>query len=264
MKYLKMFESASIKDLLTQLEEKTGINIIKPEIDELLIDVKDQFPNTTISKDLAINLTYKRKNVRKATISYNYYTEIVEKGGREYVTDINYIRDFLDKCELATSINMEYGVKLHLQFANSEDLDTLKEEVENIESRAESLGYNFYINDSSEMGRAIARTTQLHPRFKNPNKSIDDIINDIRSIFIQVSQLPNWEGGGYATIFLLFECEIDKDNLKSSVDFSKVVPQNIVTDFVGFLDKWRVPNNNKLELVNIIKRGDWSDNTTAE
>ena len=43
MKYLKMFESASMKDLLTQLEEKTGINIIKPEIDELLIDVKTNF-----------------------------------------------------------------------------------------------------------------------------------------------------------------------------------------------------------------------------
>ena len=147
MKYLKMFESVSMKDLLTQLEEKTGINIIKPEIDELLIDVKDQLPDITISKDLTINLTYRRKNVRKASISYNYYTEIVEKGGREYVTDINYIRDFLDKCELATSMNMEYGVNLNLKFDNSEDLVTLKEEVKNIESRAKSLVYNFYVND---------------------------------------------------------------------------------------------------------------------
>jgi hypothetical protein len=235
-----------MKDLLTQLEEKTGINIIKPEIDELLIDIKDQLPNITIDRDLSINLTYRRKNVRKATISYNYYTEIVEKGGREYVTDINYIRDFLDKCELATSMNMEYGVKLYLQFTNSEDLNTLKEEVKNIESRVKSLGYNFYVNDSSEMGRAV----------KDPNKSIDDIITD--------QSVRNWEGGGYTTIFLLFGCEIDKDSLKSNIDFSKVVPQNIVTDFIGFLDKWRVPNNNKLELVNIIKRGDWSDNTTTE
>jgi hypothetical protein len=245
MKYLKMFESASIKYLLTQLEEKTGINIIKPEIDELLIDVKDQLPNITISKDLSINLTYRRKNVRKSTISYDYYTEIVEKGGKEYVTDINYIRDFLDKCELATSMSMQYGVKLYLKFDNSEDLLTLKEEVKNIELRAKSLGYNFYVNDSSEMGRAV----------KDPNKSIDDIITD--------QSVRNWEGGGYTTIFLLFECEIDKDNLKSNIDFSTKVPANIVTDFVGFLDKWRVPNN-KLELINIIKRGDWSDNTTTD
>jgi hypothetical protein len=252
MKYLKMFESVSIKNLLTQLEEKTGVNIIKPEIDELLIDVKDQLPNIIITKDLSINLTYRRKNVRKATISYNYYTEIIEKGGREYVTDINYIRDFLDKCELATSMNMEYGANLYLKFENSEDLLTLKEEVKNIESRAKSLGYNLYVNDISESRRDYRISTAV----KDPSKSIDDIITD--------QSVRNWEGGGHTTIFLLFECEIDKDNLKSDIDFSKVVPKNIVTDFIGFLDKWKVPNNNKLELVNIIKRGDWSDNVESE
>ena len=247
MKYLKMFESVSMKDLLTQLEEKTGINIIKPEIDELLIDVKDQLPNITISKDLSINLTYRRKNVRKATISYNYYTEIVQKGQREYVTDINYIRDFLDKCELATSMSMQYGVKLYLKFDNSEDLLTLKEEVKNIELRAKSLEYNFYVNDSSEsypsgfMRRAV----------KDPNKSIDDIIND--------QTIRNWEGGGYITIFLLFECEIDKDNLKSSIDFKSQIPANIISDFDKFVDKFRIPSKDKQELINIIKRGNWSE-----
>jgi hypothetical protein len=241
MKYLKIFESVSMKDLLTQLEEKTGINIIKPEIDELLIDVKDQLPNITISKDLAINLTYRRKNVRKATISYNYYTEIVEKGHREYVTDLNYIRDFLDKCELATSMSMQYDVKLYLKFDNSEDLLTLKEEVKNIELRAKSLGYSFYVNDSSEMGRAV----------KDPNKSIDDIIND--------QTIRNWEGGGYTTIFLLFECEIDKDNLKSSIDFKSQIPANIISDFDKFVDKFRSPSKDKQELINIIKRGNWSE-----
>ena len=245
MKYLKMFESVSMKDLLTQLEEKTGINIIKPEIDELLIDVKDQLPNITISKDLAINLTYRRKNVRKATISYNYYTEIVEKGGREYVTDINYIRDFLDKCELATSMSMQYGVKLYLKFDNSEDLLTLKEEVKNIELRSKSLGYNFYVNDSSEMGHVHAKAV------KDSNKSIDDIIND--------RTIRNWEGGGYTTIFLLFECEIDKDNLKSNIDFKSQIPANIISDFDKFVDRFRIPSKDKQELINIIKRGNWSE-----
>lgn len=238
-----------MKDLLTQLEEKTGINIIKPEIDELLIDVKDQLPNITISKDLGINLTYRRKNVRKATISYNYYTELVQKGHREYVTDINYIKDFLDKCELATSMNMEYGVKLYLKFDNSEDLLTLKEEVKNIELRAKSLGYNFYVNDSSENGLAV----------KNPNKGIDDIINTT-TLTINTATLGTWSGGGgHATIFLLFECEIDKDNLKSSIDFKSQIPANIISDFDKFVDKFRIPSKDKQELINIIKRGNWSE-----
>ncbi len=245
MKYLKMFESASIKDLLTQLEEKTGINIIKPEIDELLIDVKDQLPDISISKDLAINLTYRRKNVRKATISYNYYTEIIENGGKEYVTDINYIRDFLDKCELATSMSMQYWVTLNLTFESSDDLLTLRTELKNIETRSKSLGYDFYIG---------------YRKAKDPNENIDTLLSD--------EEMQSWVSRNrtrsHISLFLLFECEIDKDNLKSNIDFSKVVPQNIVTDFIGFLDKWRVPNNNKLELVNIIKRGDWSDQNKSE
>ncbi len=245
MKYLKMFESASMKDLLTQLEEKTGINIIKPEIDELLIDVKDQLPDISISKDLAINLTYRRKNVRKATISYNYYTEIIENGGKEYVTDINYIRDFLDKCELATSMSMQYWVTLNLTFESSDDLLTLRTELKNIETRSKSLGYDFYIG---------------YRKAKDPNENIDTLLSD--------EQIQSWISRNrirsHISLFLLFECEIDKDNLKSNIDFSKVVPQNIITDFIGFLDKWRVPNNNKLELVNIIKRGDWSDQNKSE
>ncbi len=245
MKYLKMFESASMKDLLTQLEEKTGINIIKPEIDELLIDVKDQLPDISISKDLAINLTYRRKNVRKATISYNYYTEIIENGGKEYVTDINYMRDFLDKCELATSMSMQYWVTLNLTFESSDDLLTLRTELKNIETRSKSLGYDFYIG---------------YRKAKDPNENIDTLLSD--------EQIQSWISRNrirsHISLFLLFECEIDKDNLKSNIDFSKVVPQNIITDFIGFLDKWRVPNNNKLELVNIIKRGDWSDQNKSE
>ena len=245
MKYLKMFESASMKDLLTQLEEKTGINIIKPEIDELLIDVKDQLPNITISKDLSINLTYRRKNVRKSSISYDYYTEIVEKGGKEYVTDINYIRDFLDKCELATSMSMKYWVTLNATFDSTDDLLVLRTELKNIESRAKSLDYDFNICDR---------------KAKDQNESIDNLLSD--------EKIESWRRyagrNNHITLYLLFECEIDKDNLKSNIDFSTKVPANIVTDFIGFLDKWRIPNNNKLELVNIIKRGDWSDNTTTE
>ena len=65
MKYIKLFESASPVDYFKELEEKTGIGIIKPEIDDLFVDLKDNLPYVEITNDLIINLTYKRKNVRK-------------------------------------------------------------------------------------------------------------------------------------------------------------------------------------------------------
>jgi hypothetical protein len=242
MRYLKLFESANPADYFKELEQKTGIGIIKPEIDDLFVDLKDNLSNIEITDDLIINLTYRRKNVRKSTLSYTYFDNALKKGYKLPASDINYLKDFLDKCEIATKINMEYGVRLYLQFDNSEDLLTLKEEVKNIELRSKSLGYNFYVNDSSEMGRAV----------KDPNKSIDDIINNDQTI-------RGWQRRGYTTIFLLFECDLDESRLKSSIDFKSQIPANIISDFDKFVDKFRIPSKDKQELINIIKRGNWSE-----
>jgi len=245
MKYIKLFESANPADYFKELEEKTGIGIIKPEIDDLFLDLKDNLPYAQITDDLTINLTYRRKNVRNSKISHTYYNNALKSGHKLFASDINYLKDFLEKCEIATKLNMEYSVRLNLEFDNSEDLLTLKEEVKNIESRAKSLGYSFYVNDSSEMERAI----------KDPNKSIDDIINDQT---IRNWQRRNVQRGGYTTIFLLFECDLDESKLKSSIDFKSQIPANIISDFDKFVDKFRIPSKDKQELINIIKRGNWS------
>lgn len=238
MKYLKLFESV---DYFKELEEKTGIGVIKPEIDDLFIDLKDNLPYVEITNDLIINLTYKRKNVRNSRITYTYYDDVLKSGHRLSSRDINYLKDFLEKSEIATKMNMSYGVRLYLKFDNSRDLLTLKEEVKNIELRSKSLGYNFYVNDSSEMGTAV----------KDSGKNIDDIIND--------QTIRNWERG-YTTIFLLFECDLDESRLKSSIDFKSQIPANIISDFDNFIDKYRISSKDKQELVNIIKRGNWVDN----
>ena len=79
MKYIKLFESASPVDYFKELEEKTGIGIIKPEIDDLFIDLKDNLPNAETFEDLTINLTYRRKNVRKSELSYTHYIYVLKK-----------------------------------------------------------------------------------------------------------------------------------------------------------------------------------------
>ena len=246
MRYLKFFESASPADYFKELEQKTGIGLIKPEIDDLFVDLKDNLPYAKITdEDLTIDLTYRRKNVRKSSLSYTYFDNALKKGHKLSAININYLKDFLDKCEIATKLNMEYSVRLDLEFDNSEDLLTLKEEVKNIESRVKSLEYSFYVNDSSEMTRYGGRAV------KDPNKSIDDIIND--------QTIRGWQRRGYTTIFLLFECDLDESRLKSSIDFKSQIPANIISDFDKFVDKFRIPSKDKQELINIIKRGNWSE-----
>ena len=150
MKYLKLFESTN-HDYFKELEEKTGISHIKPEIDDLFLDLVDNIPNAKITDDLTINLTYKRKNIRKYKISYTYYYNALKSAHKLFANEITYLKDFLDKCELSIKLDMEYWKQISVSIDNIEDLQTFKQDLQDIKNRSQSLGYNFWINTSKNI-----------------------------------------------------------------------------------------------------------------
>ena len=241
MKYIKLFESASPVDYFKELEEKTGIGIIKPEIDDLFIDLKDNLPNAETFEDLTINLTYRRKNVRKSELSYTHYIYVLKKGHKLLANEVKYLKDFLEKCEIATKIKMEYWKQINITIDNAEDLQTLKEDLQSIKGRSESLGYDFMINTY---------------KAKDSEMSIDIMFNE------EMELRGNFEDGSRHrfSVWMLFECDLDESKLKSSIDFKSQIPANIISDFDKFVDKYRISSKDKQELVNIIKRGNWVDN----
>ena len=239
MKYLKLFESV---DYFKELEEKTGIGIIKPEIDDLFVDLKDNLPNAETFEDLTINLTYRRKNVRKSELSYTHYIYVLKKGHKLFANEVKYLKDFLEKCEIATKISMEYWKQVNITIDNVEDLQTLKEDLQSIKDRSESLGYDFMINT-----------------YKAKEKmSIDILFNQEME---EWGRHQSFEDGSRFnfTVWMLFECDLDESRLKSSIDFKSQIPANIISDFDNFVDKFRIPSKDKQELINIIKRGNWSE-----
>ena len=240
MKYIKLFESANPADYFKELEEKNGIGIIKPEIDDLFFDLKDNLPNVIITDDLTINLAYRRKNVRKSELSYTYFDNVLKKGHKLFAIDINCLKDFLEKCEIATKIKMEYWKQVNITIDNSEDLQTLKEDLQSIKDRSESLGYDFMIST-----------------YKAKEKmSIDILFNKVMEDW---GHHQSFEDGSrlHLTVWMLFECDLDESRLKSSIDFKSQIPANIISDFDKFVDKFRIPSKDKQELINIIKRGNW-------
>ena len=239
MKYLKLFESV---DYFKELEEKTGIGIIKPEIDDLFVDLKDNLPNAETFEDLTINLTYRRKNVRKSELSYTHYIYVLKKGHKLFANEVKYLKDFLEKCEIATKISMEYWKQVNITIDNVEDLQTLKEDLQSIKDRSESLGYDFMIST-----------------YKAKEKmSIDILFNKVME---EWGRHQSFEDGSRFnfTVWMLFECDLDESRLKSSIDFKSQIPANIISDFDKFVDKFRIPSKDKQELINIIKRGNWSE-----
>jgi hypothetical protein len=242
MKYLKLFESANPADYFKELEEKTGIGIIKPEIDDLFFDLKDNLPNVKITDDLTINLAYRRKNVRKSELSYTYFDNVLKKGHKLFAIDINYLKDFLEKCEIATKISMEYWKQVNITIYNAEDLQTLKQDLQSIQDRSESLGYDFAISTHKTKEKI----------------SIDILFNQEMEAW---SRHQSFAHGSrfHLTVWMLFGCDLDESRLKSSIDFKSQIPANIISDFDKFVDKFRIHSKDKQELINIIKRGNWSE-----
>ena len=239
MKYLKLFESV---DYFKELEEKTGIGVIKPEIDDLFIDLKDNLPNAETFEDLTINLTYRRKNVRKSELSYTHYIYDLKKGHKLFANEVKYLKDFLEKCEIATKISMEYWKQVNITIDNAEDLQTLKDDLQSIKDRSESLGYDFMIST-----------------YKAKEKmSIDILFNKVME---EWGHHQSFEDGSrlHLNVWMLFGCDLDESRLKSSIDFKSQIPANIISDFDKFVDKFRIPSKDKQELINIIKRGNWSE-----
>ena len=241
MKYIKLFESANPADYFKELEEKTGIGIIKPEIDDLFFDIKDNLPNVQITDDLVINLTYRRKNVRKSELSYTDYNNNFKNAHKLFAGEVKHLKDFLEKCEIATKIKMEYWKQVNITIDNAEDLQTLKEDLQSIKDRSESLGYDFMINtykaNDSEM-------------------SIDVMFNQEMEVWGRHQSFEDGSRFNF-TVWMLFECDLDESRLKSSIDFKSQIPANIISDFDKFVDKFRIPSKDKQELINIIKRGNW-------
>lgn len=252
MKYLKLFESTN-HDYFKELEEKTGISHIKPEIDDLFLDLVDNIPNAKITDDLTINLTYKRKTINltyKRKISYTYYYNALKSAHKLFANEITYLKDFLDKCELSIKLDMEYWKQISVSIDNIEDLQTFKQDLQDIKNRSQSLGYNFWINTS---------------------KNIDDEVT-IDVLFNRESFENDFEEGSISkfnrplsvNLFILFECDLDESRLKSSIDFKSQIPSNIISDFDKFVDRFRIPSKDKQELINIIKRGNWNEESNIE
>ena len=254
MKYLiPIFESLSIKEYFDQLSEKTGIIEMKEEIDELFLDLKDNFLNAVFNKpnewesigDLKMDLQYKLKNKRTTSIGITYYLEILKSGRKPYSDEIQFLRSFLDKCEMATQINMDYWVGINILFKSQDEVDQFKQEVSNIKIRGESLGYEVHLNNRKAKDKEMNSVEVLFP---------EEYDEKAKALPLHFEDGQTWR----VDIWILFESPVDKDRLKSTINISNQVPSNIVSDFEEFTNRYRMPSRDKQELINIIKKGNWS------
>ncbi len=254
MIYLKLFESKVLLDSLKELREKTDVVDIKSDIDDSFLVLTDEFSSDIItSKTLTINVKYKRRNIRKASLSYTYYEDLEKSINvrKAYVTDTNTLEDFLNKCEHATSMDFNYRIGVRMTINSVEELDKAREAFLDIKGRLESMGYNFLIDNSSGEHNRMVNFNGLN-------------MNDYIELLFKKDDFIHIEGDDdtyslYAT-WITITGDVDLEKLKAK-DLSIEVPSNIVSDFEEFSNRFRMSSKDKLELINIFKKADWNNNS---
>ena len=249
MRYLKVWEAKSAEELkqeflgyYSQLDELTGFSSYDSEINDLFIELKDELLNNYLRfrKNSELELTYKKSNIRKSTLSTGYYKEIVEYSrSRPMSEDVRYLGSFLQKCKFAQKLTFNQVVEISVTFENrfqmtlddlrrppkdELDLDSYKSMISEIIERAKSLEYNVKIYDTNPNGGRVV---------------------DLERAFSDVSD--------HLTLWISFETEIDTANFEKDED----IQSKVISDFEEFVTRKGFTDEDKQELLNIIKRGNW-------
>ncbi len=230
MKYIKVFEG--LKEIKDEILQKIN-DIISPYKD----DVNDML--SELADILALS------GIKSPDVSSPYrvilYIKYKDKGGRtkRYSVDVG---------------GYERGI-----FGNTKsDIDFLRK----LFIMASLDGSSCYL----KIERLFQSETRIEDwkssKFDSLRKEIDSEIIDIRSrcesmnIDLSVDYVSS-------DLFLTFrqDIPIDKFIINSDDDYNKYVPKNIISDFNKFLNQNRIKLDDRLDLVNIIKRGDWSETT---
>jgi hypothetical protein len=249
MRYLKVWEAKTPDELkreflgyYSQLDELTGFSSYDSEIDDLFIELKDELLNNYLRfrKSGELELTYKKSNIRKSAISTSYYKQMVDYSiSRPMSEDVRYLGGFLQKCKFAKKLVFTQVVEMSVTFENRAsltlddfqkppkdelDLDSYKSMISEIIERAKSLGYNIKLSDT------------------NPNNGR---FVDLDSAFNGVND--------HLTLWIVFEIEIDTTNFEKDED----IQSKVISDFEEFVTRKGFTEDDKQELLNIIKRGNW-------
>ena len=239
MKHLFKINEANINDKFAELKSKSQIEEVISEMDDLLLDIKDQFDIIPQTANSSISIKYRRRKNRKSSISYEWYKEVEKNGGECTASDLNYLNRFLEYAELAVEAQIKHIVPLRISM-KFEDLKDLKKELESSYERSKSMGIDLEFGYTS--------LTSIHDA---PVYGIDELISIITDIFD-----VDYFKGNYVNIIISynFSCPIDPSKFKSEIDFESQVPSNIVSDFKNFVIKYRIPSDGKKEFVNIINK----------
>lgn len=251
MKYLNLFEAKSIdeskaqlKSLLDELDSKISVSSVIDELEDLLLDIKDEFTGEyfQVRVEANLELKYAKKVNRYSRLSWTFYQlELKEPhrvSSKNLRYDFDYLAGFIEKCKYGTSLTLNFRPSFYFETKSAvtgseptvEDLsrfETMKSMILDIMNRAEQLGYKVLGTESS------GHFTQ---------SNIDEVFEGVRD---------------HITIVLEIKTDLDLTKFEKNPQEFKL-PQNIISDFDQFVTQRGLSDEDKTELISILSKGKWN------
>jgi len=235
MKYLQTINekvSKVYEENLKFITSNSGYDELESIVPDLATDVCDEFEKVQFETYSGVYLKYKRAKRNQSTnISLNFFTK-TRKTLAE--SEKKFLADFLSKCEHAQSMFLRYTLTIEI---GDIDPDKIITQLQSLVEQLKSYGYK------------VNHTKEVYS---------DDEIKDFESyVKGRCESQKRWSARGstYMDMYhILIQDNIDIDLFKPGSDYLTILPNNIISDFKDFCDRFKMNSGDREQLAELIKK----------
>jgi hypothetical protein len=235
MKYLQIINekvSKVYEENLKFITSNSGYDELESIVPDLATDVCDEFEKIKFETHAFVYLKYKRATRNQSTnIGLNFFTK-TNKTLAE--SEKKFLADFLAKCEHAISMDMRYTLTIKI---GDIDPDKIITELQSLVEQLKSYGYK------------VKHTKEVYS---------DDEIGDFETYVKERCELmKDWIKSGNPYMdkyYILIQDTIDIDLFKPGSDYLTTLPNNIISDFKEFCDRFKMNSGDREQLADLIKK----------
>jgi hypothetical protein len=235
MKYLQIINekvSKVYEENLKFITSNSGYDELESIVPDLATDVCDEFEKVKFETYSGVYLKYKRSTKSQSTnISLNFFTK-TSKNLAE--SEKKFLSDFLAKCEHAQSMFLRYVLTIQI---GDIDPDKIITELQSLVERLKSYGYT------------AKHTTEVYS--ESEIKDFETYVKD------RCQVMKHWTKNGNPYMqkyYILIQDTIDIDLFKPGSDYLTTLPNNIISDFKDFCDRFKMNSGDREQLADLIKK----------
>jgi hypothetical protein len=243
MKYLQIINekvSKVYEENLKFITSNSGYDELESIVPDLATDVCDEFEKIKFETHAFVYLKYKRASRNQSTnIGLNFFT----KTNKTLVeSEKKFLADFLAKCEHAQSMFLRYTLTIQI---GDIDPDKIITELQSLVERLKSYGYT------------AKHTTEAYSYSESEIKDFETYVKE------RCELMKDWtkNGNPYMQKYhILIQDTIDIDLFKPGSDYLTTLPNNIISDFKEFCDRFKMNSGDREQLADLIKKAKENDN----